>query len=121
MRDDSVKKYNGIFFEGEGKRGTVTVLPMSRFGCARVPSSKSVAHRMLICAALSGTRSELVLDGCSEDVDATAGCLEALGAKIERYAEINKDLVKNADGRAMSFESPEDAYDEIINEIKNRR
>ena len=93
MRDNSVKKYNGIFFEGEGKRGTVTVLPVSRFGCARVPSSKSAAHRMLICAALSGTRSELVLDGCSEDVDATAGCLEALGAKIERYAEEGRDVL----------------------------
>jgi 3-phosphoshikimate 1-carboxyvinyltransferase len=93
MRDNSVNDFNGITFEGEGKSGKVTVLPVSRFGCARVPSSKSAAHRMLICAALSGARSELVLDGCSEDATATARCLGAMGAKIEKYAEEGREVL----------------------------
>ena len=53
-----------------------------RTGAVTVPSSKSQAHRYLICAALSEHPSRLACRGISEDVRATARCLEALGAKI---------------------------------------
>lgn len=51
--------------------------------CGRVvaPPSKSMAHRYLICGALSGGSLITGVD-FSEDIKATLSCLEALGAKI---------------------------------------
>lgn len=63
-----------------------TLLPGPRTGAVRIPASKSQAHRMLICAALSKAPSRLVLDGFSADIKATVQCLEALGARCEETA-----------------------------------
>ncbi len=51
-------------------------------GCVKAPPSKSVAHRLLIAAALAD--GESVINGISlcEDVLATASCLNAMGADI---------------------------------------
>ena len=51
-------------------------------GTIAAPPSKSMAHRMLICAALGagGTISNL---SYSKDIAATANCLKSLGATIE--------------------------------------
>lgn len=48
------------------------------------PASKSVSHRMLICAALADGESVLtgILD--SDDLDRTIGCLRAMGADIQK-------------------------------------
>ena len=46
-------------------------------------ASKSDAHRLLILAALSQGETRLRMDQRSEDIDATIGCLRALGAEIE--------------------------------------
>ncbi len=52
-------------------------------GKIRVPSSKSMAHRMLICAAMcDGVSTVRGISPC-EDVSATIDCLSALGIKIE--------------------------------------
>ena len=48
----------------------------------RVPSSKSIAHRLLICAALSTAPSVIRVYRPSADVEATVSCLGALGASI---------------------------------------
>ena len=61
---------------------TRTVAPGPRTGAVQIPASKSQAHRMLICAALSKAPSRLVLDGFSADIEATMQCLEALGAQL---------------------------------------
>lgn len=53
-----------------------------RNGSVCIPSSKSFAHRLLICAALAKTESTVICDGISKDIDATIKCLNALGAKI---------------------------------------
>ena len=63
---------------------TRTILPGLRTGVIRIPASKSQAHRMLICAALSASPSHLILDGFSADIEATMQCLEALGARCEK-------------------------------------
>ena len=65
---------------------TRTVAPGPRTGAVQIPASKSQAHRMLICAALSKAPSRLVLDGFSADIKATVQCLEALGARCEETA-----------------------------------
>ena len=61
----------------------ITIAPGPRTGSIRVPASKSQAHRLLICAALGTHPVRLRLDGRSRDIDATAGCLRALGAEIK--------------------------------------
>lgn len=52
--------------------------------CVRAISSKSEAHRALICAALSDTDTKIICTDTNADIDATASCLNALGAKIIR-------------------------------------
>ena len=66
---------------------TRTVAPGPRTGAIQILASKSQAHRMLICAALSEAPSRLVLDGFSADIEATVQCLEALGAQCKKTAD----------------------------------
>lgn len=60
------------------------ISPGARTGHVHIPASKSQAHRLLICAALGEETCEIVCDGISADISATAECLRALGAKVER-------------------------------------
>lgn len=53
-------------------------------GNIRAISSKSEAHRLLICAALGDRDCTLLCTDTNADIDATAACLNALGAKIKR-------------------------------------
>ena len=55
-------------------------------GNVQVPPSKSVAHRMLICAALSDSPCTIVCQSVNRDMEATMNCLNALGANIT-YAD----------------------------------
>ena len=52
-------------------------------GEIRAIASKSHAHRLLICAALADKPSKIVCTERSQDIDATARCLSALGAQID--------------------------------------
>ncbi|MBP3370784.1 MAG: 3-phosphoshikimate 1-carboxyvinyltransferase [Clostridia bacterium] len=47
-------------------------------------ASKSVAHRLLICAAFADMPTRIRCDQTNKDIEATAACLSALGARIER-------------------------------------
>ncbi|MBR2808500.1 MAG: 3-phosphoshikimate 1-carboxyvinyltransferase, partial [Oscillospiraceae bacterium] len=60
------------------------LLPGERFGSVRIPSSKSAAHRVLICAAFGGRPVAVRLSGLSQDILATANCLRALGAGVRQ-------------------------------------
>ncbi len=50
----------------------------------RAISSKSEAHRQLICAALGDKACEIVCSDSNADIDATVACLVSLGADIKR-------------------------------------
>ncbi len=52
-------------------------------GTIKAIPSKSQAHRLLICAALSRNESRIICPASSQDIEATANCLRALGAEIE--------------------------------------
>ena len=65
----------------------VTITPAPLHGEIRANPSKSDAHRLLICAALSDAPTRILCPETCEDVDATVRCLTALGAKIERDTE----------------------------------
>lgn len=62
----------------------VTISPARLEGTVRAPASKSEAHRLLICAALSPKTCDIDCDTTSQDIDATAACLCALGAQVTR-------------------------------------
>ena len=53
-------------------------------GEVRAVPSKSDAHRLLIAAALADVPTTLLFEGSSRDIEATIGCLETLGAAVER-------------------------------------
>lgn len=55
-------------------------------GTLRAFPSKSEAHRALICAALANAPTTVICPDTNDDIDATAECLCALGAQIERTA-----------------------------------
>ena len=61
----------------------VTIKPSVACGEIYAPPSKSCAHRLLICAALSNGRSVIENLGTNDDIVATAECLRQLGAGIE--------------------------------------
>ncbi len=56
-------------------------------GTVAAVASKSVAHRLLICASLSQTPSTIDCPEVSDDIEATVNCLRALGARIERLGQ----------------------------------
>ena len=61
----------------------VVVTPSRLAGTVRVPASKSIAHRLLICAALADGSTRVAISAMNRDIEATASCLRALGADIE--------------------------------------
>jgi len=87
------------------KYDSITLFPARLEGQLEVPTSKSLTHRALICAALAkgtSTISDVVL---SDDIRATLSALEQIGARIE----INDDSV---DIRGIkSLKAPNEAID----------
>ncbi|MCM1507197.1 MAG: 3-phosphoshikimate 1-carboxyvinyltransferase [Ruminococcus flavefaciens] len=59
----------------------IKITPQKLKGHVEIPSSKSVAHRMLICASLAGD-SEVNGISFSKDIDATIKAMSALGSVI---------------------------------------
>lgn len=62
----------------------VNILPGKAVGKVLAPASKSIAHRLLICAGMSEGESVIRGISHSEDMMATLDCLKALGAKCSR-------------------------------------
>lgn len=62
----------------------ITITPKALSGIISAIPSKSQAHRLLICAAFSDGPTFLSCPLVNQDILATAGCLEALGARITR-------------------------------------
>ncbi len=62
----------------------VTIQPRKLRGTVHAIPSKSQAHRLLLCAAFADAPTTLLCPQTNRDIQATAECLNALGAKIER-------------------------------------
>lgn len=60
----------------------ITITPGKLSGMVKAIPSKSMAHRMLICAAFCDRETELICPETSRDIEATVDCLKALGASI---------------------------------------
>lgn len=62
----------------------VTIYPGKLRGSLEVNPSKSQAHRLMILAAFGDQPTRLLCGQTNRDMDATADCLRALGAEIEK-------------------------------------
>lgn len=62
----------------------MTIHPHRLEGGVDAIASKSVAHRLLVLAALAEGRSDIDCATSSRDIDATVGCVRALGARVAR-------------------------------------
>ena len=63
--------------------GQKTIQPTRLSGRVKVPPSKSMAHRAIICAALAEGRSTVENIAFSDDILATIEGMRRLGARIE--------------------------------------
>lgn len=62
----------------------ITIYPEKLSGMVNAIPSKSQAHRLLICAAFADGPTTLICPETNDDIQATAICLNALGADIRR-------------------------------------
>lgn len=62
----------------------IRISPHPLRGSVTVPASKSDAHRALILAALADRPTHVICVQTNRDIDATASCLNALGAVVSR-------------------------------------
>lgn len=79
----------------------IRICPSNTGGKIKSIASKSAAHRLLICAAFADGETTVRCDEVNEDILATAECLRALGATVERKEKSFcvtpvKELRKNA-------------------------
>lgn len=65
----------------------VIISPRKLKGEIAAIASKSQAHRLLICAALSGGSTIIECPETSADIEATAECIRALGCGVSYYME----------------------------------
>lgn len=72
----------------------IRIIPSLLEGEVNIPSSKSVAHRALICAALADGTSCIKGIDMSKDIEATINAMSSLGADFEINEESNVITVK---------------------------
>lgn len=65
----------------------ISIKPKKLMGEVNIPPSKSMAHRAVICAALSSGRSIIENIDFSDDILATIDGMRALGANIKSYED----------------------------------
>lgn len=88
---------------------TLRITPQILSGTVQVPSSKSMGHRALICAALAQGISTLTGVSWSADLEATSQGLRSLGAQIEVVgsgAEGRRNLVVTGIGGKPRLTKP---------------
>ena len=59
------------------------ITPSPLKGTVPAIASKSMAHRLIICAALANGETHVTCNSTCADIEATVRCLTALGARIE--------------------------------------
>lgn len=90
----------------------ITVHPGPLGGELDAPSSKSEAHRALICAAFAPGTTDLACSTTSADIDATVSCLESLGARVARTRAGFR--VRPVPGSSATDNLPEPARDATL-------
>jgi len=84
----------------------LTITPKSLHGSVLVPPSKSIAHRAIICAALSDSTSVIKNISFSDDITATINAVKLAGAEIS----ITNDTLY-IKGIQTAKAAPDEAFD----------
>ncbi len=79
---------------------TVKCTPSEISGTIRAISSKSDAHRILICAALSQNKTRIFCNVMSKDIAATVFCLKSMGTDISVDGDIITVIPKGFNNEA---------------------
>ncbi len=66
------------------------ITPRPLHGSVLIPSSKSMGHRMCICAGLSGSHCIVDNIAISKDIEATNRCLAGMGVVVTEVASLYK-------------------------------
>lgn len=66
----------------------VKIKPTTKDGALSAIASKSDAHRAIICAALSGSKTSIAISNVSKDIEATLKCIKSMGADYKKYGDI---------------------------------
>ncbi|MBE6887176.1 MAG: 3-phosphoshikimate 1-carboxyvinyltransferase [Ruminococcaceae bacterium] len=75
------------------------IRPSKAYGSVKIPPSKSMAHRAIICAALADGESVVSNIDYSVDISTTIDCMRKLGAEIEcSETEVKIRGIKDFDG-----------------------
>ena len=84
----------------------VIVKPSRITGSITTPPSKSMAHRLIIAAGLAEGESIIHNVALSEDIKATIGCLEALGASVKKSGDKSLEITgtdpRNSKGASLN-------------------
>lgn len=67
----------------------VKVTPSKVHGNVKIPASKSMAHRALICASLSDGTSIVSNVTNSKDIEATVGCMKLWVLKLNKSMKLH--------------------------------
>lgn len=62
----------------------VTITPKKLSGTLEAVSSKSDGHRKIICAALSGNETQIIINNFSDDIEATLEAIKNLGGDFQK-------------------------------------
>ncbi|MFI3114926.1 MAG: 3-phosphoshikimate 1-carboxyvinyltransferase [Clostridia bacterium] len=82
---------------------TVKIHPTRVSGTVKIPPSKSMSHRAIICASLASGKSTIKNIAFSEDILTTIEGMKALGAKIECFDDfVVVDGVKDFNNLAFN-------------------
>lgn len=73
---------------------SVKIIPSQLAGNIKIPSSKSLCHRAVICAALAHGESNIDNITLSHDINATCSGMKSLGAEIQMINEDNTNNLK---------------------------
>jgi len=96
----------------------IETFPTNLNGTIKIPPSKSLSHRALICAALSDGETTVSNIVFSEDVKATINALKLIGAHFDEYEDAvrvkgvrklklsNKEVFCNESGSTLRFLIP---------------
>ncbi len=82
----------------------IEIMPSHAEGAVKAPPSKSMAHRLLICAGLCNGNSRILGIQPSQDVLATLDCLSAIGATCRYEGETVE--IHGVDPSSIKIHSP---------------
>lgn len=81
----------------------LTILPTPLHGTVKIPPSKSMSHRYLIGAALSGEETLVRNLQFSKDIEATLRVMENLGVRFDRKEEADGTFTVRVRGNGRDF------------------